>query len=395
MVYRIAHIIETLGPGGAERALYTTLKHLDARRFRNTVITVFAEGTHWVEPISKLGVEVLSLGCRSTRDLPAGLLRLFRVLKNIQPNLVHTHLLYANLLGRLLGRLRRIPVISSVHSPSYEPEVFNGMTNVLKIKLQMIQALDGWTARHCCRRMVAVSGYVRDSVRRRLDVPAPRLDILYNSIDLTDLTIADSHDRGDLKRELRLGQDCQVLLNVGRITYPKGLLYAVRALPAVHLQWPKAHLLLAGATNDQRYVEGLQKEAESLGIKGHVHILGTRRDVGTLLRACDLFVFPSVYEGHGIALVEAMATGCACIATATGPLPEVVEHGVTGWLVPPCNVEALAHSICCLLADSELRARLGKAAMGSALDRFHPQHAADRLGQIYESVLAEKDQVWG
>lgn len=395
MAHRIVHIIETLGPGGAERALYTTLKHLDADLFKNTVITVFSEGTHWVGPINKLGVEVTSLGCRSKRDLPVGFFRLLRILRRMQPHVVHTHLLYANLLGRIVGRLRRTPVISSVHSPTYEPEVSGGMSSVVKTKLRVIRALDAWTARNCCTRMLAVSEYVRDSVHRRLGVPDSRLEVLYNPIDLSDLTSERAAGREDVERELQLDEDCQILLNVGRVTHPKGLLYAVRAMPAVLLQWPKAHLLLAGATNDKRYVNALRTETELLGIQDHVHILGTRRDVAGLLGACDLFIFPSIYEGHGIALAEAMATGCACIAFSTGPIPEVVEHGVTGWLVPPCNVEALAGAICCLLANPQLRARLGRAAKGSAVRRFHPQPTADRLAEIYGATVAKKERIWG
>ncbi|HLM56289.1 MAG TPA: glycosyltransferase family 4 protein, partial [Pyrinomonadaceae bacterium] len=126
------------------------------------------------------------------------------------------------------------------------------------------------------------------------------------------------------------------------------------------------------------------------GLEGDVHILGARRDVPDLLRACDVFVFPSLYEGLGIALIEAMAAGCACVTTDTGPLPEVVRDGVDGLLVPPSDHEALARAVNSLLDDPARRASLGEAATRSALERFQPQQAADRLTEIYESVAGRR-----
>src|SRR5262249_43075353 len=121
--------------------------------------------------------------------------------------------------------------------------------------------------------------------------------------------------------------------------------------------------------------------------------LGARRDIPNLLRSCDLFVFPSLYEGLGISLIEAMAMGCACIATRTGPIPEVVRHGIDGWLVPPTDADSLAEAICLLLGDVEKRRTLGKAAADSARARFHPEVATGRLEGIYESVLGRDHSV--
>jgi glycosyltransferase involved in cell wall biosynthesis len=120
--------------------------------------------------------------------------------------------------------------------------------------------------------------------------------------------------------------------------------------------------------------------------------LGSRRDVIDFLRACDVFIFPSLYEGLGIALIEAMAAGCACVASSAGPIPEVVRDGEDGILVPPGNSEAIAAAVCRLLDDETLRKRLGDAAVKSAFSRFQPQKSADELTRIYQSVLATKSQ---
>ena len=385
---RVAHLIESLGAGGAERLLYTNLKHLDAARFRSTVVTVFARPDHWAEAIRGLGVPVESLGCRSLRDLPAGVARLRRWLRANHTDLLHTHLWAANVIGRVAGRLAGVPVVSSVHNPDHEPEAWEDGADVSRWKRHLSLALDRWTARAGCERMVAVSGYVRGCAHLRLKFPLERIELLYNPIDTDALASRPSRGREELLGECGLEDDSIVLLNVGRVSPQKGLVYAVRAMPAILARHPSAQLVSAGPTPDSAWLERLKAEADALGVAGRVHFLGARRDVTDLLRACDLFVFPSLYEGLGIALIEAMAAGRACVATDTGPIPEVVTHGVDGWLVPPGDADKLAEAVCALLDDPARREALGRAAASSALARFQPQASADELARIYESVVA-------
>src|SRR5262249_7704920 len=144
-------------------------------------------------------------------------------------------------------------------------------------------------------------------------------------------------DRPALLRELGLPCDAIILLNVARLSPQKGLIHALRALPKIIEKYPEAHLVSVGATTDPACHEQLKNEAKQSGVADHFDILGTRRVVPVFLRACDVFVFPSLYEGLGIALIEAMAAGCACVATTAGPIPEFVENGRNGILVPPAN----------------------------------------------------------
>jgi glycosyltransferase involved in cell wall biosynthesis len=314
--------------------------------------------------------------------------RLHSWLRRARPDLLHTHLWGANVVGRVAGRLAGVPVVSSVHNPDYEPEAWSDGSSVSLRKRKLIRAIDRWTARLACDRMVAVSDYVRRSTHRRLGYPLERTELLYNPIDASLFSAPPGRSRREVCDELGIPAASAVLLNVARTAPQKGFLYAVRAMPKILERHPGAHLLSVGATTDPQWVEKLKAEVAALGLAGRVHILGARRDVPELLRACDLFVFPSLYEGLGIALIEAMAAGCACVTTDTGPLPEVVRDRVDGWLVPPADAEALARAVNTLLDDARLRAALGEAAARSALERFRPQPAADRLMEIYESVAA-------
>jgi glycosyltransferase involved in cell wall biosynthesis len=385
-------LIEGLGPGGAERLLYTNLKYLDGSRFRSTVLTVFPHANHWTEPIRRLGVPVLSLDCRDYRDLPAGAARLRAWLRQERPDLLHTHLWAANVVGRVAGRLSGTRVISSVHNPDHQPEFWNDGADVSLWKRLAALALDRWTACFGCTRMVAVSEYLRQSTHRRLRFPLERTELIYNPVDTEELQSPSRRGRVELLRELGLPVDSLVLLTVGRVSPQKGLIYAIRALPVIRRSYPTAHLLSVGGAADAAWLARVKAEVSALGLTGWVHLLGARRDIPDLLQCCDLFVFPSLYEGMGIALAEAMAAGRAVVASGTGPIPELVRHGVDGWLVPPADPESLAEGICALLADPDRREALGRSAAAATLARFSPTVAAGRLAELYGTVAQQRQR---
>src|SRR5262249_23225499 len=156
--------------------------------------------------------------------------------------------------------------------------------------------------------------YVRRSAHERLGFPLERLDLLYNPIDIDQFQAGATRGRRKLIEELRLPEGSFILLNVARVVPQKGLLYAIRALPAVREKYPETYLVSVGSTVDQRWLSRLEAESYALGVARNMRFLGVRRDIPDLLRGSDLFVFPSLYEGLGIALIEAMASGLPCLA---------------------------------------------------------------------------------
>jgi glycosyltransferase involved in cell wall biosynthesis len=386
-VTHVIHLIENLESGGAERLLYTNLKRLDQNRFRSEVITLFPDGVHWKESIQALGVKVTCLNCKNLRDLPAGVKRLVNYLRKARPDLIHTHLWGANVIGRIAGQIAKIPVVSSIHNPDHEPDAWEDGAEVSLLKRRMAQLMDRWTATIACDRLIAVSEYVRLSASRRLRFPLSRIDLLYNPIDTDQFQAYGPGEPRKIADILGLPEGSAIILNVARVAPQKGLLYAIRAMPAIKEKCPTAHLVSVGATVDKYWMTRLFSEATSLGVKDRVHFLGPRRDIPDLLHDCDLFVFPSLYEGLGISLIEAMACGRACVASNTGPIPEIVRHGVNGWLVPIADGPALAEAVSTLLVDREERERLAAAAASSVATRFHPDAAARKLEAIYISVL--------
>jgi glycosyltransferase involved in cell wall biosynthesis len=345
-----------------------------------------------VEQIQALGIPVASLDCSDRRALLPGVRRLWTFLKRERPDLVHTHLLAANVVGRIAGRLAGVPVVSSVHGVDYAPETCLDPSFRGRATMRLTQAIDGWTARFGCARLIAVSEYVRQNSHLRLGYPSERMEVIYNPIDLEDLQAGLGCDRSRLLREWGLPAESRILLHVGRISEEKGLIYAIRALPLVRQQFPAARLISAGHQANQQWLHRLQQEAADLGVAEFVRFLGARRDVPDLLRVCDVFLFPSLHEGLGIALIEAMALGCACIASRIAAVAEYMQHDVNGVFVPPGDSSRLAQAVCEVLADPARRGELGRAASTSVSERFRPQLAAERLAQLYESVLQPAGQ---
>ena len=383
----MAHVIETLGPGGAERLLYTNLKHLDPQRIGSTVITVYSHAPYWLEPIKELGVNVVNLDCRGPRDILKGINRLRDWLRANRPDLIHSHLWAANIIGRLAGRLTGIPVVSSVHNPDHEPQAWADGADVSLMKRYAAKAMDRWTANLGSEKLIAVSEYVRQSAARDLHFSLDSIELVYNPFDVDLIKVPGGKSRAELLREWNLSPDSQILLNVARVSPQKGLLYVLRALPEIVREHKHVHLISVGSTSDSRWTAQLKDEAESLGVANRFHMIGAQPNVVDFLRACDIFVFPSLYEGLGIALIEAMAVGCVCVASDTGPIPEVVQHGKDGILVPPGRPGDLARAINELLSNPARRAELSAAAKESAFRKFQPEESARRLMCIYESVL--------
>src|SRR5688572_14735895 len=150
---KILHLIESLGSGGAEHMLHTNLKYFEPGSVESMVTTVHSRADFWKKPIEKLGVEVTSLECGRVYDIPTGVMRLRRQVRQTRPDLLHTHLWGANIIGRTAGRIEGIPVVSSIHNPEYEPQASNGAN---RFKLSFAKRADRLTARWCTR-MIAVS----------------------------------------------------------------------------------------------------------------------------------------------------------------------------------------------------------------------------------------------
>ncbi len=388
MPTQILFLIESLGPGGAEASLCTYLKFLDRDRFRGIVCPLYASQSYWRKAIEDASYRVVSPGLRGRWDWKRGLFGLRDMFRSEKIDLIHSQLYDANLYGRFLGRSLSIPVLASLQSSHYEPEAWRWDERQSRLKLNLFRLLDQYTGHRWGTRWIAVSEYVRQSAHRRLHIPLGKIDVVYNPVDFCLFSESTAERRNQIRRELEFDESQLLMLYVARLDPPKGHRPLIRALPRVFSKHPEAHLLLVGG-GDRRYEDELRRLTNSIGVSEKVHFLGIRRDVSNLLGACDLFIFPSLYEGLPIALLEALAMKRACVASRIGPISEIIQDGVSGMLVEPGNDEELAAAISRLLSDHALRARMGSNGRAKTEARFDIRMNIRRLEAVYEKTLEE------
>lgn len=390
----VVHVIPTLGSGGAEGLLVTNLEQFDRSRFRHLVVVLCAErsglfrGTHfWGGQLAAAGVEVLYRGLETKRDLVLDVVPFARWLRSRGAAVVHTHLMFANVLGSTSGRLARVPVVRTLHSVSYEPDVLAGYTNPRSPKHEMARRVESLSARLGCDEIIAVSETVARSARHRLAIPAPRLRVIYNPVRARPPS---PDARARLRAELGLAEDAPLVVSVGRVIPSKQHAMLVRAMTKVRQAVPDAHLAIVGGTEHAEAVSAVRAAAAEANLEGAVSLVGLRRDVRDWLAAADVFAFPSRFEGLPVALAESAVAGCACVASDIGSNREVIAAPGMGLLCGVDDVDGFADAIARLLRDPELRRMSGDRLRTFAVARFDAGRAARASEAIYAGLIERR-----
>ena len=377
----ILYLITDLDIGGAEKALARTVIGLDKRKHNPTVCCLRGHGPV-AEEIELAGVTVAPLNMSGKFDL-AAVFKLFRLLWEEKINIIHSYLYHANILGRIVGRAARVPIIiSSERSVILSEGVVN--KNTLEMGSRLRRLMNGLSMR-LSDRVVTVSELVRETLIAASKIDPKRLVTIHSGVNLEDYKID-----GDItakKKSLGLETSALVIGAIGRLGRVKGVEYLLRAAAKVILKNPDAAFLIVGDGSQRGALEQL---ARSLHISHRVVFTGQRDDVPELLAVMDVLVLPSLYEGLPNAVLEAMAAGKPVIATRVGGTPEAVEDGVTGLLVPPRDPEALAEAIIALLQDQERAEAMGRAGRARVEKHFSVERMVQETEALYEELIREK-----
>lgn len=385
---RILHVITRMEEGGAPRVLLALLDGLDPETFVQEVITGTAPRAGDITDELKVrGVVHHAISSMVRRPTPirdtAALLSLVSVMRQGEYDIIHTHTSKAGFLGRLAA------LITGHRRVIYAPHgtVFSGYFPGWQIGIFILaeRLAAGW-----CRRIITLS---RAEVREFLDrgIGEDRLfRVVPNGIDIERLI--GQQDRAGFRSALGWSEQDLVIVSVGRLEPVKGHRTLIRAAPQIieavsRSQAPgTVRFLLAG---DGALKERLMLEAEKSGVSEHVHFAGHRDDVGAVLSAGDLFVMPSVNEGMGLAVVEAMACSLPVVASNVGGIPEVVEDGVSGILVPPNDAGALAAACSGLLFDPTARERMGIEGERKARARYDIRAFLQNTAAVYRELMED------
>lgn len=369
MKTRLMMITVGFEAGGTEGQIADLAARFDRRRFDVVVCTLKAE-TERLKALRSRGVRAIALGGRGKWDIFL-LFRLGKLVHNEKPDIIHAFLFRANIAARIIGFLLRVPVVLSS---------YRGVEVWQKSLPRWLDRLTRrWShASTCC------SNAVREAATVNVGGDPAQYHTIYNGVDLGRFSHATSMTRA----ECGLQPEGAVIGTVCRLVEPlKGVRYLLEATgkllrnPALH----RTQLLIVG---DGPAYEQLDQYARELGISARVKFLGVRQDIERLLPLMDVFVLPSLYEGFGIAIVEAMASGCPVIATRVGGIPELVEHNRTGLLVRSGDVDELVVAMETVLLSQEDARRLALAGQEIARLKFSIEAAIQSHQNLYETLLA-------
>jgi glycosyltransferase involved in cell wall biosynthesis len=292
-----------------------------------------------------------------------GLLELVRLCRRVRPDIVHANSSKAGVLGRLAAALTEVPVrIFTVHGWAFKAHTGAASTAYLWAD-RLMRPLTTTTI--CVAESERAAGLAARTCAERSTVVIP------NGVEL------------DRPRRRHTTATPVELLAVGRLQEPKDFLTLVRAIP--RLPPGSVRVRIAGDGPDRGAIED---ETNLLALAGTIEVLGARDDVAALLAQADVFVLPTRSEGMPLSVLEAMAAELPVVASAVGGVPELVRDGETGALVPPADPAALAHALAPLVADPDLRARLGRAGRERAEHRFSLQRFRAAHLDLYRASLA-------
>src|SRR5262245_29260894 len=299
---------------------------------------------------------------------PRGLARLVRLTRAWRPAVLHSHMLHANLMARVVRLFAPIPaVVSTIHN-IYE----GGRLRMLGYRLTN-RLVDHITI----ISQAAADRFIRDRI-----VPPALLEVVPNGVDTERYRAVPGGTRERLRQSLGLGTEF-AWLAVGRFETAKDYPNMLRAFARVLAERPGAVLLLVGRGSLQSETEAL---AGSLGLVGKVRFVGTREDVPEFMTVADGYVMSSAWEGMPMVLLEAAAAGLPIVATRVGGNQEVVREGVTGFLAPPGDDGALAAALLRLMALPEAERR----AMGArGHDHVRQHYGLGRVVERYEAAYRE------
>jgi len=371
---RVLYLTHTLGVGGAEELILNMVARLPRDRYE-PMVCCFENPPGPIGPeIAALGVPVVPLGVAPGWRHPLAWWTIVRRLRQLRPQIVHTFMLPASLYGRSAAVAAGVPIIIGTEVNIYDRKQGHHI---------LIERL--LSARSAC--VVASAESVKAAYVRQLGISADNVRVVYNAVNWDRLNATQTPD--DVRQSLGIPRDRLVVGVVATLQDKKGhrvLIDAVAETPGLERVW----LMLVGDGPERRPLEAY---VAARGIADRVTFCGTRRDLGNVLPAMDVFALPSLWEGLPLALILAMGAERPVVATRLAGIPEVVTNGDTGLLVEPGNVQQLGAALARVCTDAALRARLGARARAAVRDRFGADAYSESVMRIYEEFLGRSVRV--
>jgi glycosyltransferase involved in cell wall biosynthesis len=357
---KVLQLVEDMRLGGLERFIAMLAEGLDKEKY-DVEVWCIAEGGSVADELKKAGVQVRVLGI-PTYHSPSAILKLTREVKKAAPDIIHTHGYFASTIGRIAAKLAGAPVVITHLHTTFSLRRFRNVA--------IDRFLNLFTDKIIC-----ISKEVRDTFINAGYRIEGKAVVIYTGVDSRKYALSD-HDGTH-----------NVLSIVASLFPHKGHAYLLEAVSMLAKDFPDLTLQVIG---EGCLRNELEETCKALGLSSRVRFLGKRNDIPELLSRSSLFVLPSLREGLGVAIIEAMASGLPVVASDVGGIKEVVADGLSGLLCPPGDAEALARAIRRLLSDPQMMERMGRRGREICEERFRVETMLEKVGTLYTELVKEK-----
>jgi glycosyltransferase involved in cell wall biosynthesis len=361
---RIAFCITDLDAGGAERALVQIVTRLDRRRWEPHVFCLDAGGV-LVTELRSAGIDVVCLGAHRPRDFLV-VWPLYRRLAALRPAILQTFLFHANIVGRLAGAAARVPAIVSGIRVAEKRS---------RTRLWIDRMTDRLVTAHVC-----VSRDVADFSANHGGLPSEKMQVIPNGVDFERFANAAPTDL----TQFGVPRGSRVLLFVGRLDPQKGPLQLLEAASELFADQADLHVVMVG---DGPLASELREWTRARKLQSRVHFAGRQEDIAGLMRAADLFVLPSQWEGLPNVVLEAMAAGTPIVATAAEGVRDLLGEGKLGVVVPLNGEPRLPEAIRNAFREKELRRETAVKAQGIVQEKFTWPQVVANYEHFYAEIL--------
>jgi glycosyltransferase involved in cell wall biosynthesis len=380
---RVLHIITRLDKGGSADNTLLSVLGLNKEVFK---VDLLSGRTNFPSPkltqlkeqnlIQYKEIGQLVRAIQPFKDISA-LSQLYQYIKKGRYDIVHTHSSKAGLLGRLAARMAGVKHI--IHTP--HGHIFYGYYG--RGLSFMFIILERWAARYTEKIITLTNAGKEEHIQYKI-APAHKFITIHSGLELGSLQPSDT--KNDVAKEFNIDKSDKLIGTVARLVPIKGHEFLLKAAPLVLQHYPNTTFLLIGDGPLRKKLENL---AQQLNFFDKIVFSGMREDIPRLLNAIDIFVLPSLNEGMGRVLIEAMALAKPIVATRVGGVPDVIEDGSSGLLVPSADPDALANAICTIMKNPSLAARLASHAVTRS-QKFSHTDMIRQLENLYKSVMSSK-----
>jgi glycosyltransferase involved in cell wall biosynthesis len=364
---KILHLINTLSAGGAELHLLTLCKRQKSKNIELIVACLREQvtGSRSLRTVfEKENIRVVDL--RADHRYNFGFIaRLISLIRNTQPDVLHSHLPRADIAAAICSRFVKVPVfICSVHG-IYSSRWFG--TWAAPLMTRAYKRANG---------LIAISSAVKKWLEKGLGISGEKINVIYYGIEAEQFSLVDNGKVAD----------GMIVGSIGRLEPGKGFECLIHAVQSIRRQIPHVSLEIVGH-DPSGYGQVLHSLITDLGLSAHVKILGFQEDIAGFLKKVAVFAFASRSEGFGQVVIEAMASGKPVVASGIAPLSEIVRDGETGVLVNPDDTEAFSSAIVSLLNNRERAQMMGRQGQLRVCRYFSADRMETETGSLYESFL--------